>query len=325
MVDDFDLQEFLNGDSDLVNRDLRGANLAGLDLSNRDFSGAHLEGANVAGANFEFSKLNQTKTERMNAEGAKFVNSTSRASIWSGVNLKGADMRGSDFASSHFVGTNLSGADLRGADFRAAHFYEGTKLEGCIIDEQTKFDGANVFRPLARQEAFRFYHVERGVLVRRLDHEVLESSNETELSSLKAQITNSVDALINKISILAPKSEESYGSPSMGHNNPPEEIPIELANPHETLVALQDVRAEVQKEKPSSEVVERTISALSAVTRAILKWTGGKLDTAAEEFAKNFGKTVASKTVVCLTMINFSGALGNLIDLLNSFLRILAP
>ena len=323
MADDIDLQALLNGDLDLVNRDLREANLAGLDLSNKDFSGAHLQGANVAGANFEFSKFNQTQTERMNAEGAKFINSTSRSSIWSGVNLKGADMRGSDFASSYFgAGTNLTGADLRGADFRKAHFVESIILDGCIVDEQTKFDGANVFRPLARLEAFRFYRVERGVLVRRTDHEVLDSSSDMELLSLKAQITNSVDALINKISNLTPKIEENYAS--MGHNNPPEEFPLELEKFNETLATLKDVRAEVQKQKPSSTNIETAISVLSAAAKSILKWTGGKIDIALEEFVKNAGKTLSSKTVV-VGGLALSYEFGDLISLLKTFLGMLAP
>ena len=63
----------------------------------------------------------------------------------------------------------MDGADLVGADFRHTVINEGCSFNNAVVDATTRFDGAKIFRPLARQDAFRFYRVERGVLVRRED------------------------------------------------------------------------------------------------------------------------------------------------------------
>ncbi|WP_269713913.1 pentapeptide repeat-containing protein [Caulobacter sp. NIBR2454] len=166
MADEQDLEDLKRGDVDMARRDFRNTELSGLDLSNRDFSGAHLERAIATGANFTNAKLTGAHTLGLNAQGGDFSRATAIGSVFHSVDFRNASFRGANFSRSHFSKTNLAGANLVGADFTKAVFNDGTTLEGCEVDETTRFDGARIFRPLARQPAFRFYHVDRGVLVR---------------------------------------------------------------------------------------------------------------------------------------------------------------
>ncbi|HVI32667.1 MAG TPA: pentapeptide repeat-containing protein [Phenylobacterium sp.] len=140
--------------------------MSNLDLRGRDFSGAHLEEANASRSNFAECSFVSANTRGFIAEGADFSEISAPSTVFFGVNFRGASLRGARLARSSFTRANLSNTDLIGADFSNAVLNEGTTFEGAEIDESTKFDGAKIFRPLARQPAFRFYRVERGVLVR---------------------------------------------------------------------------------------------------------------------------------------------------------------
>lgn len=166
MADEQDLVELNSGDMDMARRDFRGADLSDMDLHDRDFTGAHLEAANVRGADFSGGTLQGAHTLNMQAPNANLDRVTAPNSVFVNVNFNRSSMRGGRFDGCHFTQVDLRGADLRGASFRNAHFNEGTNLDDALTDKDTIFDGATILRPLARQPAFRFYRVERGVLVR---------------------------------------------------------------------------------------------------------------------------------------------------------------
>jgi uncharacterized protein YjbI with pentapeptide repeats len=177
MADSDDLEELLRGNTDMARRDLRGANLSGLDLSGRDFTAAHLEKVLAEKANFSEAKLSGLHSRGMAAPAANFNGVVAEGTVFFGMNLRGTSFRDAKLAASHFSGTNFDGADLVGADFRRAVINEGCNFENAIVDSTTRFEGAAIFRPLARQDAFRFYRVERGVLVRRDETEIAQLSS----------------------------------------------------------------------------------------------------------------------------------------------------
>lgn len=150
----------------MARRDFRGADLSDLDLRNRDFTGAHFDKANARGADFSGSTLQGAHTVGMQAPSANLARVTAPSSVFVNVDFNKANLREGGFDRSHFTKVDLRGADLRGTSFRNAHFNQGTDLDGALTDSETVFDGATILRPLARQPAFRFYRVERGVLIR---------------------------------------------------------------------------------------------------------------------------------------------------------------
>lgn len=82
----------LSSPTDLANRDLSGANLAGAMFTFDDSTGANFTGANLAGATFK----------NVNLTGAIFDN----------ADLSGAQVTNTDFTGADFTGTNLSGAAI---------------------------------------------------------------------------------------------------------------------------------------------------------------------------------------------------------------------
>jgi len=169
MADNDDLERLRRGSHDLAQGDFRDADLAELDISERDLTGAYLQKANAERANLSGSVLTGARLHYFKAPGANLSSVELKSTALTQVDFRGSDLRRGVFARSHFSKADLTGADLRGADFRGAHFNEGTLFDDCAADEDTLFDGATIFRPLAKQPAFRFYHVQRGKLVRNSD------------------------------------------------------------------------------------------------------------------------------------------------------------
>lgn len=182
MSDDADMLALKSGSLDMVKRDFRSGDLSGMDLPGRDFSESHLEKANFSRSNLEGCNFHQSHTSGLILEFASLKDAKMQQTSVFAVKFRGADLRGGSFIQSHFSRSDLTDADLRGADFRWAVFNEGTTFEGCIVDETTLFDGASIFRPLARQNAFRFYDVDRGKLIRRPPQNEMEKSISTSQS-----------------------------------------------------------------------------------------------------------------------------------------------
>lgn len=110
--------------TDVTNVDFRGAELVGIDLSQRD----------LAGANFADAYLERVKLDGSNLREARFE----------GTRFFGIAMRSSDLRDTRFVGTvgfpAVEGADLRGARMERVTFYAGqsfqnSNMEGATIRE----------------------------------------------------------------------------------------------------------------------------------------------------------------------------------------------
>ena len=100
-------------DSDLSGADLDGANLFGVDLT-----GSRLRGVDLAGARLDGLKIKRT-------------------------DFSLASLRGHSFRGQRLEGINLTEADLGGCDFTDVVF-EDCHLAGAFVDEQTRFDGADL-------------------------------------------------------------------------------------------------------------------------------------------------------------------------------------
>ncbi|MBT2130351.1 hypothetical protein [Aliiroseovarius lamellibrachiae] len=77
----------------------------------------------------------------------------------------------------------------------------------------------------------------------------------------------------------------------IGGNNPPEALEDDIRIVQEIIWApIEDLKAETQSETPDNSRIKSAISKLGAALIAIGKWPLGKLDKAADEFAKSLGK-----------------------------------
>ncbi|WP_291827957.1 pentapeptide repeat-containing protein [Bosea sp. (in: a-proteobacteria)] len=315
MADDVDIEALRAGDTDLVRRDFRGANLVGLELNGRDFTGSHLENANLSsstliGCDFREASLANLNASTSDLSGAQFSGSVFR------VDFSNAVLRGAEFTRCLFSGCNFNNASLHGADFRNARIAEGTTFEGALVDEDTLFDGVQILRAISRQEAFRYYEVERGVLMR-IEHREA-APPKTSVTADQADLISKVDALLAALRKLEPPAE---GKPAagMGHNNPPEETPIDRAEHSALAAALNDIKGEVTAPAPDQKKVKQAENVLVAMGTKILSWVGARATIAADEFAKGVGKYLSDPLRVSAAWTVFSSDLSALTHLVRIF------
>jgi len=109
-----------NVDQDTRAVNLRGANLAGADLTKANLAGVTLDDANLSGATLTNATLVSADLSRTNLSGA-----TGRDADFSEAVLQRADLKKSEFIRAKFKAVNLqfadaTGAHLAGSDFRGA-------------------------------------------------------------------------------------------------------------------------------------------------------------------------------------------------------------
>lgn len=76
----------------------------------------------------------------------------------------------------------------------------------------------------------------------------------------------------------------------VGGNNPPEPLEDDRIVQEIIWTPIEDLKAETQSEAPDKSRIQEAVSKLGAALIAIGKWPFGKLDKAADEFAKSLGK-----------------------------------
>jgi len=115
-----------------VGPDLVEANLRGADLKGADLVMARLHWADLVEANLEAAALTRADLFEANLEGAIL----SRASLFE------ADLRGANFRRGNLSMASLEGADLRGADLRGANLKRAILVQANLID--ACLDGADL-------------------------------------------------------------------------------------------------------------------------------------------------------------------------------------
>ncbi|MDQ7779860.1 MAG: pentapeptide repeat-containing protein, partial [Planctomycetota bacterium] len=138
---------------------LRGANLAGLDLSGirlvgADMTGAHLEGAKLAQADLTGAVMvniaaTSAEFDRAGLDNARLDHARLAMSSFRGASLERCSLAGADLAAASFAGAEMREADLRGANLRAAGF-AGANLEACNVKAAESTEGASIDGSAAR-------------------------------------------------------------------------------------------------------------------------------------------------------------------------------
>lgn len=325
MADAEDLEALIRGENDLAERDLREADLRGMNLRGRDLSGAHLGKANLQYADLSEANLNGASVAFLKAQGANLTLAKISQTAIVGVDFSAAILRAADLSRSHFARVCFDEADIRGTDFRNAVFKEDTTFTDTISDESTLFDGATIFRPLARQSAFRFYKVERGKLVRLLPEAQAPSQSAPQITP-EALNSRSILEVIAKAENAVKEAASTHppalpATPGIGHNRPPADAALKSEEVEDVLLALRVIRVELGKPEPDLKQLRDGGQRLETHAETISRWAVGKADIFAEAFAKSLGKEVSKAHFWVGIWLVASGYLSQLAELLLSILR----
>ncbi|GHO98882.1 hypothetical protein KSF_089300 [Reticulibacter mediterranei] len=141
----------------LIEADLRGANLHRANLREANLIEADLRGANLHRANLHRVNFDRANLRKADLRGANLSMADLRE-----ADLREADLRGTRLSMTKLISVNLSGADLSGADLSSAAIYETTlsktRLSGTNFDDaslsSTSF-GDHDFREIKGLESIR--------------------------------------------------------------------------------------------------------------------------------------------------------------------------
>lgn len=317
MADEDDLRDLKAGDRDMARRDFRHADLSNLDLSERDFTGSLLQSCNCRSANLARAILTQASTSKWNAEAANLQSAVAATTVFYAVNFERADLRHAQLRRCHFPKSNLSNSNLVGADFRDAVFDENTTFEGALTDETTLFDGASIYRATAKQAAFRYYKVESGKLVRLS----VQATASKIVQNGHLPFDRDAVALVDEISATLSQLQTKQALGMLGHNGPPDALPLEPEEQNDLADALRRIRGEALGTDPNLEIAQDAMTSVQGAATKIALWVAAKVELASDEFAKQFGKSLGSGKVWLGGWLMLSGQLESLATLISQWLR----
>lgn len=273
MADLVDLKSLSDGEQDLVHADFRAANLRGSALDRKNFSGAKFDEADLEGADFSRSTLVRASFIKAKMSDANFTgcNASQTGFVW--ADFRRANFRDANFSGAIFNRCDLSGADLRGADFQGVQLVENVTIEGVVIDETTKFDGASILRPMIRNPAFKYYELVRGKLVRRASGapEPPGATDELALGASRLELERALDesaSTLQKIEEIMPTEPAPHGA--IGHNGPPVEFALSREDIYDLKDHLVALRGNVYANNLDAAQVERSKSFLGKYGSKIL-------------------------------------------------------
>jgi hypothetical protein len=96
--------------------------------------GLDLRGANLAGADLSRLPLADSLMQQSRLEGSSFEQADLRWAFFTDSHLSETNFAGATLYKAHFDGAYLRGADLNGADLRSAWFDDRTYLDGAQLD-----------------------------------------------------------------------------------------------------------------------------------------------------------------------------------------------
>ncbi len=133
-------------------------------------------------------------------------------------------------------------------------------------------------------------------------------------------LTAAADAERALLAVPAGESIGDGGVVGIGHNQPPPEFAITVADRTETLAAIAAVRQEALSPSPSTSKLRAAGQTIARVAGKVAKWIGSKADAAADEFAKTVGKATGVAAVGGLAAwLTLQGKLTVLVGILGKF------
>lgn len=213
-------------------------------------------------------------------------------------------------------------SDLSFANFSSSIIGEGCAFTGVIVNEETKFDNVSILRSLAKEDAFRYYLVDKGKLVRKRDAEHLGSSSESARIKAVKSISNDVNAAILQISeieIFERRIAEDIG---YGHNSgavwsAPEDVSI--LEIKQQLIELRDFVA--TNSVIDIGALEEKTKVLEGESSKIARWIGDRFTKFADSFVAELGKSAANWKVYVGLWAVLSGKIDSVINIVGTFVR----
>jgi hypothetical protein len=132
------------------------------------------------------------------------------------------------------------------------------------------------------------------------------------------QLTTSIEAELQRFRPSEAVELPAHGG--IGHNNPPEPTPLDAAEYNSAIEALRTVRSEVARDKPDQSKLTGSAETLQAIAWKIVSWTARKVDLAADEFAKQVGKSLGDGKILIAGWLAISGRIDQLIAMLGPWL-----
>ena len=152
-LENVDLRRAQLIDADLFKADLTNAKLQGADLTRAELQAANLWSAKLQGADLWQTNLQGSLSRNINLQGAylgatKLQGANLVAAHLQGANLWSAKLQGADLQYAHFQGANLEDAKLQGANLYLAYFQgadlEDADLQGTYLRSTQELQGADL-------------------------------------------------------------------------------------------------------------------------------------------------------------------------------------
>lgn len=160
------LVPYLDVDRAIVQKDLSGKDLRGVDFTGRDLSGTRFVGSDLRGAIFFEANLEDAEFLQADLRDAEFTHARGAR-----VGFGAADLRGAKFLDAHFTDASFTDSQMQETDLRGARL-EGSRFRGTILQgaeahsadlSRVDFRGANVAGASFREANFK-YAVFTGVV-----------------------------------------------------------------------------------------------------------------------------------------------------------------
>jgi hypothetical protein len=138
------------------------------------------------------------------------------------------------------------------------------------------------------------------------------------LTKKRAEAFRQIDALKEAFERAQPQERSDASHGGIGHNDPPEETPLEHEEHQKAIDALTEIRNELGKDQPDTVVLSEGSKTLARISSRIALWVARKADMFADEFVKQAGKSLADAKLFVGGWLIISGQLDKLIAALVS-------
>lgn len=205
---------------------------------------------------------------------------------------------------------DVTAAMVAGLDFTSRN---RTPREGQVIvfeNEAGRFLAAQVVDVLARD-----YGDSEDRLV--LRYAVLPDDQPTSAMDV-ARLAAEIEAELRRLRPINVGSTPTHGG--MGHNNPPEPTPLALEEHDRAIEAVQRIAREAAAIAPDRSAVTQAANTLRSAAVSVAEWVGRKCNLAAEEFAKQVGKSLAAGLALSGGWLILSGKIDALLAIVGTWL-----
>lgn len=282
--DPTDFDRLMKGEKDLSFCNFNGADLSNMEIKDRKFDRSNITSVNLfrsdlRGSSFVNNHFHNATLSAANFDGCRFKNCVFEHTVLNGAILSNINMVGGVIT---YV--NFNGVDIRGARFDKVSITDEANFDDALFDEYTNFDGSKGTRSLSRKEIFLDYEFIDGVFKRRKDEK-------TDFYHRVSGVVSYIDEAKALFDSLSSSSFVGVPSAGIGHNGPPDSVPLEPGEQFELRASMERLRAVVAVGEVDSVGAKSASEKIRHFAEKIASWVMPRIGLAADEFAKQLGKT----------------------------------